>query len=261
MRTIKNFTLISRICLLLFISCTSVKEAAKQVGEFGKEVAKETGKELGITVEEKKTTTQQSPKPEQTLEEFFIQKYGDTPRPDNFEEIKKMLFTYFPDWKLDVSDITPGNDNAVYFAEDLAMKKGTEIIFKDLPIDASAYSEMYVSVTVMIERKYGDDFLLKNTYTNVYKMLASVMFGNEAEDAVAEIPSDIIAESGLKYNEDAVFICKLVDILDLPMTDGTTKPVARIEVFGIIKDENYQEFKKYVLGHPEEFHPDRFWVK
>jgi len=130
-----------------------------------------------------------------------------------------------------------------------------------LSIDASVYSEMYVLVTVMIERKYGDDFLLKNTYTNVYKMLATVMFDNEAEDAIADIPSNIIAESGLKYEEDAVFICKLVDILDLPLTDGTTKPVAKIEVVGIIKDADYQEFKMYVLGHPDEFPPERYFVK
>jgi len=115
-----------------------VKEAAKQVGEAGKEIAKETGKELGITTEEKKVEEEQAQEPELSLEELFIKKYGDSPRPENFEEIKKLLFTFIPDWKLKVevvesSGVGSFKEPPLLLDEDLAMKKGIEIIFKDLP--------------------------------------------------------------------------------------------------------------------------------
>ena len=149
----KTVVIIFSIIITLIYSCTSIKETAKKVGDAGKVMAKEAG----ITTQETETgqTTNFQQQKKLTFEEKLVKLYGKNPRPEKCDKIKQSLLTYIPNWKLDVSSIF-----SLTGIQTPELSKGTDLIFENLPIDASAYEDKYFMVKSLIDQKYGDEYIL-----------------------------------------------------------------------------------------------------
>jgi hypothetical protein len=188
-----------------------------------------------IRLEERKTKIREA------LEEI-ISKYKDSPKPKNFKKIKNLL-SRIPNWKVSVAHVAVAGGGWQLSFFDYPLMEGEELVFKDIPMDASSYNKKTLIVKASINRKMNGYY---------------VMQGSEDEEAIAEIPRELIIKNKLRLKSSYLLVSQLVDIIEVQTVIGGSKTIAKIKVDGIIDSSSYSKFKEYVLGHPEEFPQDRY---
>ena len=169
----------------------------------------------------------------------IVSQYRDSPKPKNLERIKGWI-DLLSEWKVGVF-----KDSGEWGIAFIQLNEGTNdhLVFERPPIDASSHRKKYILVIASIDRKFGTDYLISN---------------NSSEEAIAVIPKNVISDSGVGFGENCYMICSLVDVVNVETVLGTTKPVSKLRVKGILKYDEYQKFRNYVLGHPQEFPHQRY---
>jgi hypothetical protein len=77
---------------------------------------------------------------------------------------------------------------------------------------------------------------------------------------LAKIPNKIISESDARFNQETFIFCRLVDVIEDQSVFVNAKPVSVVEVVKVVPKEQYNEFSRYVVGHPNEF-PQKKYVR
>lgn len=188
-------------------------------------------------IEERKSAPQQ-----------IAAEYKDEPRPKNLEEIKKLILL-LPEWKVKVVNVYDRNTNRKIWVEPLFSFGDTEmpeahIIFGRPPLDASPYKERFILVKAEVSRKYGK--------------MGFILTDSDGKEAIAAIPKKVLQTTALSFGESGYMVCKLLGVHDVNTVSGTTKSTSVVRVEGIITTNDYYAFKKYVLGHPNEFPQKKF---
>ena len=183
----------------------------------------------------------------QTAGAEIAAEYKDEPRPKNLEEIKKLILL-LPEWKVKVVKVYDRNTDRKIWVEPLFSFGDTEtpeahIIFGHPPLDASPYKERFILVKAEVSRKFGIGFILTDS---------------DGKEAVAAIPKKVLQTTTLSFGESGYMVCKLLGVHDVNTVGGTTKSTSVVRVEGIITTGDYYAFKKYVLGHPNEFPQEKF---
>ena len=144
----------------------------------------------------------------------------------------------FPEWKV-VTDFREYFDSPFVTTGG----KNDNMVFYDLPLDASPYKDQKIIIYAKINSKIDDSFLISNV---------------NGKEALADISKKIIKNRKIQYKEYYQIVCRLVDIVSATTVGGTQKPVALVEVDGVITDAEYKQFARYVAGHPDKFPPKRY---
>ena len=122
--------------------------------------------------------------------------------------------------------------------------ESTNLIFDNPPLDASAYENKFMLIKGSITSKDGDFYIITAP--------------DEFSEAIAVIPKKVLAGSKIQYNQDAVILCDLKDVVEVKTVSGATKIVCLIEVSAIYSSSEYQKFSGYVVGNPEMFPQDKY---
>ena len=148
------------------------------------------------------------------------------------------------DWKVKVIRLSVGWEVFNYSdGLDRTLAQSESVVFRSLPMDASSYRNKFLLIKASIDRRFGSDYVLTDSSDG---------------EALGVISKKTIKKSGIQFKTSAYMCCRLVDIVNVQTVGGTTKPIAKVKVDGIIKWGDYEEFKKYVLGHPNEFPQNKY---
>jgi len=183
-------------------------------------------------LDERKTKIWEAPKK-------IILEYKDSPKPKNFKKIKNLL-SRIPNWKVSVVHVmgcwqVSGIDHL--------LMDGEELVFKTIPMDASSYNEKTLIVEASIDRKMNGYYVIQQS---------------DDKEAIAEIQKQMIIKDKLRLKDTYLLIGRLIDIIEVRTAIGGSKTIAKIKVDGIIDLFDYSKFKRYVVGHPEEFPQDKY---
>lgn len=167
----------------------------------------------------------------------IAERYKDTERTPNHDYILKTL-EGFGQWKV-VTDYRKFYDNPYVRLRGEA----DDLVFNNLPLDAAAHKKVRMIIYAKIKSRIDDSYVISNAI---------------AREALADIPEKLASKSGIKYGEYYYMVCNIVDIVTVTTVAGSPKPVALIKVDGIIKEDEYRQFARYVAGHPKEFPCQKF---
>jgi tetratricopeptide (TPR) repeat protein len=167
----------------------------------------------------------------------IAERYKDTEKPQNHDYILKTLEN-LREWKV----VT---DYRKFFDSPYVSLRGQadDLVFDDLPLDAAPHKKDRRIIYAKINSRIDDSFVISNT---------------NAKEALADIPEKLASKSGIKYGEYYHMVCNIVDIVTVTTVGGSPKPVALIKVDGIIKEDEYKQFARYVAGHPKEFPSQKY---
>jgi tetratricopeptide (TPR) repeat protein len=162
----------------------------------------------------------------------IAERYKDSEKTRNHEYILKTLESV-REWKV-VTDFRKFFDSPYVSLRGQA----DDLVFNDLPLDAAAHKKDRLIIYAKINSRIDDSFVISNS---------------NAKEALADIPKKLASKSDIKYGEYYHMVCNIVDIVTVSTIGGSQKPVALIKVDGIIKEDEYKQFARYVAGHPHEF--------
>jgi tetratricopeptide (TPR) repeat protein len=175
--------------------------------------------------------------------QLIAKQYNKAPRPDNFEEIQRLI-AYLPDFKINVLlPFKEGNLEIQHFG--VSTRAQEHKVFRDLPLDLSNYEQRYLLIKARIDREYKGAYIISELNEN-------------GREAVADIPRKLIRKSGVSFGEDCYLICRLVSFVKFETLIGTPYPVAKVKVEGLIRAVNFKRAEKYIMGNPEDFPPEKY---
>lgn len=178
-----------------------------------------------------------------SADQTLIQTYQSTPAPSMMSDLKEMI-SKINGWKILVTkDIHDPHWNVM--AED-GRSDSENLVFFNPPLDVDAYKNKYIIIQATISRALEDKYLISPI--------------NYSAKALAKIPNKIISESDARFNQETFIFCRLVDVIEDQNVFVNAKPVSVVEVVKMVPKEQYDEFSKYVVGHPNEF-PQKKYVR
>lgn len=175
--------------------------------------------------------------------EKLVEAYQSIPAPLMLSDLKKMATKikgwkvvatrdiYMSKWNLSIDDDRYNNRN---------------MIFRNPPLDVSAYQKKYMIIDAAITRKLDGQFVISPN--------------NGSDEAIAKISRSTISNSAARFNQSMMILCRLLDVIEAQTVGGGTKAISVLEVVTMVPSEYYNKFSKYVAGHPKEF-PQKKYIK
>jgi hypothetical protein len=166
----------------------------------------------------------------------LIETYQTTPAPSMLTDLKEMV-SKIDGWQILVTkDIHDPHWNVT--ARD-GRSDSENLVFYNPPLDVDNYKNKIIIIQATITRAVGDKYLISTT--------------DYSAKALARIPDKILSESDARFNQEMFIFGRLVDVIENQNVFASPKPVSVVEVAKIVPRDQYDEFSKYVVGHPDEF--------
>ncbi|MEA2038903.1 MAG: hypothetical protein U9N82_03615 [Thermodesulfobacteriota bacterium] len=175
--------------------------------------------------------------------------YKNSQKPKNLNHIKKLI-SLMPGWRLNVH---PSLGYDVYGICVLGYdeQKNDSLIFRSLPMSAAKYKGRYMIIEAKIVRPFSDAYLISD---------------EDGNEAVAVIDKNVLENTprltygDLKFDKEVYMVVQLLAIDQVETVGGNTKNIAVVQVAGIFDSTQYSKFRKYVLGHPDEFPQEKYII-
>lgn len=180
----------------------------------------------------------------------IVSMFNKEEKPKNYSYVKN-AFSFLPNWKVKIS-YDPVSDTASL------LENFNPMDIEDPNGLAHSTSRVFINIPTHIDANEDYRIILgtiKSKFKNKYLISPSAEGGSH--EALAEISDKVISNSGVSFSEQCIMVCKLTGTTTVPTLSGI-KTISLVSVKGVISIPNSEQFYKYVVGHPNEFSPQKY---